>query len=414
MEERKDTMVCTFTKESPRVSALDIHEWIHNKLQLHEQDVRMIQIDGIRRQVFIKVRDTTILENIIDNTNGCVTYEHTEGIISNVQINMAGIGRRRIRIANLPPEIAKTVIKDTIGQYGHVIDIQDEKWTGAYRYKVNNGIINATVDLKKHIPSHLTIKGHRALIDYEGQVKTCYVCNEPGHVVTQCPTREKQQGIKAVQNRLTWAEKTKSDKETTEETTTDLKHHKEKTDLHTTTRDQAQQQSEKQPTNEAMEVEDNTTNIAQVPNTDTIRNENKMEEEADNQLHELNQQAEEKDNASQRRGKLRRERTLPKDTTTEDTNLTTSSEEGQEENTHSIRIEGVKVKRDEATTQARAIPEKREEFPTLTKTTRTENTTTKTVMNRLKKPRTEMTKKEENNSNRNTRSRKSGETEQHQ
>jgi hypothetical protein len=40
---------------------------------------------------------------------------------------MAGIGRRRIRIANLPPEIAKTVIKDIIRQYGHVIDIQDEK-----------------------------------------------------------------------------------------------------------------------------------------------------------------------------------------------------------------------------------------------------------------------------------------------
>jgi hypothetical protein len=114
MEERKDAMVCTFTKESPRVSALDIYEWIHNKLQLQEQDVRLIQIDGIRRQVYIKVRDTTI-ENIIDTTNGCVTYEHAEGITSKVRINMRGIGRRRIRIANLPPEIAKTVIKETIG-----------------------------------------------------------------------------------------------------------------------------------------------------------------------------------------------------------------------------------------------------------------------------------------------------------
>ena len=100
---------------------------------------------------------------------------------------MTGLGRRKVRIANLPPEMAKTAIKECIGQYGEVIDLQDEKWSGAYRYKVNNGIINAIVNLKKHIPSHVTIKGYRALIDYEGQPKTFYVCNEIDSVL--CITR---------------------------------------------------------------------------------------------------------------------------------------------------------------------------------------------------------------------------------
>jgi hypothetical protein len=32
---------------------LDIHEWIHNMFRIPEQTVSMIQIDGIRKQVFI-------------------------------------------------------------------------------------------------------------------------------------------------------------------------------------------------------------------------------------------------------------------------------------------------------------------------------------------------------------------------
>jgi hypothetical protein len=57
MGEHKNTLVCSFTKDSHRVSALDIHEWIHDKLRLREQDVTLVQIDGIRRQVYVKASD---------------------------------------------------------------------------------------------------------------------------------------------------------------------------------------------------------------------------------------------------------------------------------------------------------------------------------------------------------------------
>jgi hypothetical protein len=103
--------------------------------------------------------------------------------------------------------MSKTVITNSIGNYGEVLDLQEEKWTGAYRYKVCNGIMKAIVNLKRHIPSHLTIAGHRALIDYEGQPKTCYACNEMGHLVTQCPQRVKQQRHNVTRGLNTWAGK---------------------------------------------------------------------------------------------------------------------------------------------------------------------------------------------------------------
>jgi hypothetical protein len=44
--ERQNTFVCAFDPQSPRISAFDIHEWIHNTLCLRESEVVMIQIDS--------------------------------------------------------------------------------------------------------------------------------------------------------------------------------------------------------------------------------------------------------------------------------------------------------------------------------------------------------------------------------
>jgi hypothetical protein len=53
MDERQNTLVCSFDHQSFRISAYEIHEWMHAVLHVLETTVTMIQIDGPRRQVFI-------------------------------------------------------------------------------------------------------------------------------------------------------------------------------------------------------------------------------------------------------------------------------------------------------------------------------------------------------------------------
>jgi hypothetical protein len=110
--DRKDTIVCTFDKRSPRVTAYDIHEWIHQELHLDTEDVATIQIDGPKRQVFIKTTRTQLVEDIILRTNGESVYAHDTGEISRISICPAGLGRRNARIANLPPEMPMDIIKE--------------------------------------------------------------------------------------------------------------------------------------------------------------------------------------------------------------------------------------------------------------------------------------------------------------
>jgi hypothetical protein len=171
-QERQETIVCSFDKNSPKISAYDIHEWIHAKLKLEAEDINTLQVEGPKRQVFIKVNKNTLVDEILNLTQGEASYEHETGEISKVTTSHAGLGKRIVRVANLPPELKNEDIRHYMTKYGTIHTIQDEKWARNYRYTVNNGVRLIHMELNAHVPSHIHIKGHRALVTYTGQPTT--------------------------------------------------------------------------------------------------------------------------------------------------------------------------------------------------------------------------------------------------
>ena len=122
---------------------------------------------------------------------------------------MAGLGTKRIRIANLPPEVPEGPISTALAQFGDIKSIQEESWSKAYRYAVSNSIKIIIMALKKHIPSHATIASHRVLISYEGQSMTCYGCNATDHVYQICPKRLETAKGRRNEQTITWAHVTR-------------------------------------------------------------------------------------------------------------------------------------------------------------------------------------------------------------
>ena len=76
MVDRQSTTVRIFDLKSPRISAFQIHEWIHVNLCLQESDIRMIQIDGPRCRVYIKFIQNEQMCAILEIIWGQLKYHH--------------------------------------------------------------------------------------------------------------------------------------------------------------------------------------------------------------------------------------------------------------------------------------------------------------------------------------------------
>jgi len=55
-----------------------------------------------------------------------------------VRVETASVGTRRVRIANLPPEMSEEVIRTIMARYREIKEVQAETWARIYRYKVVN------------------------------------------------------------------------------------------------------------------------------------------------------------------------------------------------------------------------------------------------------------------------------------
>ena len=135
---------------------------------------------------------------VLQMVKGQLEYHHENGELSIVKVEIAGLGTKRVRIANLPPEIPDGTLRDVLTKYGEVKKITEEQWSRIYRYRFYNGIRLAEITLQKHIPSHMIILGNCVLLPYEGQPITCYGCNQPGHQFIECPYKKT-----TVNNRIT-------------------------------------------------------------------------------------------------------------------------------------------------------------------------------------------------------------------
>jgi beta-galactosidase/beta-glucuronidase len=109
MVERRQTIACIFDQNSPRVSAYGTHEWVYEQLHVPEQDLSMIQIDGIKRHVFLKFVDDTAIKDILMTTDGRAEYRHATGEISVVRLEVAGMGFVASGLPTYPPKYQSTL-----------------------------------------------------------------------------------------------------------------------------------------------------------------------------------------------------------------------------------------------------------------------------------------------------------------
>jgi len=54
------------------------------------------------------------MQTVLRSTAGQLEFQHEKGEISIVCLDIAGMGLRKIRIANLPPEFSDRILRDML------------------------------------------------------------------------------------------------------------------------------------------------------------------------------------------------------------------------------------------------------------------------------------------------------------
>jgi hypothetical protein len=70
MSERQHSIVCSFDTRSPRISAYQIHEWLHDVMHLPEDGIRIVQSDGPRRKVCVKFMNNESTMAVLNPVQG--------------------------------------------------------------------------------------------------------------------------------------------------------------------------------------------------------------------------------------------------------------------------------------------------------------------------------------------------------
>jgi hypothetical protein len=122
MEERTNTLVCIFEAGSPRTTAFDIQEWLGKSLRVPEEQVCFVQVDGPRKRAYIKFLTEGNMKLIVQATGGRYEFKHENGEISMVNIDVVGLGTRKVRIATLAQEIRDATVRAVLARYGDVHD----------------------------------------------------------------------------------------------------------------------------------------------------------------------------------------------------------------------------------------------------------------------------------------------------
>jgi hypothetical protein len=103
MAERENTLMCIFPMDSPKINAYGIHEWIFTTLNIAEEAISVLQIDGPRRRAYMKCTTPDKMTEYLQILQ-VHEYRHDTGEVTQVQVSPIGLGHRTVRVASLPPK----------------------------------------------------------------------------------------------------------------------------------------------------------------------------------------------------------------------------------------------------------------------------------------------------------------------
>ncbi|KAJ4426124.1 hypothetical protein ANN_26933 [Periplaneta americana] len=186
---RQHTIKATFNKDQQRPSAMEIHQWIADELNVQEDDLQTIQLVSKQHAVYLKFKTSTVYENYLQRYEGSSTLTLQSGDRVDITLSPAEEESTVVRVLNIPPEVPNERLHNVFQNFGKVKQIDSEKWSSRYRFHVDTGIRLVNIVIDKPIPSTIVVATYEAYVTYPGQEQSCFICGGLSHLRNTCPNR---------------------------------------------------------------------------------------------------------------------------------------------------------------------------------------------------------------------------------
>ncbi|KAJ4437746.1 hypothetical protein ANN_13684 [Periplaneta americana] len=184
---RVNTIRITFETSATRPSAMEIHHWLSDKLQLKPDQVHTIQLNSREGCIYLKVISPGLYDKLLQTYDIPSDFRYESGETTKVTVSAADTQTITVRCFNLPPEVPHHVLRNVLSNYGSVLDIRDERWSTQYLLPVNHGVKAIRMELKQSIPTSLKIANYDVNFSHSGQVQTCFRYKITTHLKDNCP-----------------------------------------------------------------------------------------------------------------------------------------------------------------------------------------------------------------------------------
>lgn len=186
---RQNPIVLDFRNVTKRPANIRKHNWIKTNLKFNIDQVLCIQYDHIRNKVYVKLISQVIVQTTVAKFQGQVLiYTDEDGNNFDIEIFEESEGTF-IKIFDFPIELENEKIIENLSKYGKVKSIKNEKWHGEGLYNCESGVRVVEIVITRNIPSYMKIEGRTSLVTYPNQIRTCMICDVPGHVRKDCPMK---------------------------------------------------------------------------------------------------------------------------------------------------------------------------------------------------------------------------------
>lgn len=161
-----------------------IYDFIADQLLLTPSDVQAIQIDLTEGKVYIELLSKHMVQHIIEKYDGkkeliCDGKPHKIRLF----IEDGGID---VKLHHIPPRMPLEWITQHMQRFGNIINTTDEMCKSTKFPNTLSGVKIVRMQLRRAIPSYISIRGYNTYVTYDNQVQTCRHCGNIMHKGRGC------------------------------------------------------------------------------------------------------------------------------------------------------------------------------------------------------------------------------------